>query len=195
MANSKTNQAAFFKFLEGLEAGREKSKQELIEQIGRDVATVAPDGSMDTTSPEQRMGTPMYGEVLRRKLQRLNPSLRFERSVAFPDKTGIYRAGGIFVDAITHKDEGREFICGMETGIMPEYSILHPEEITVPHPDHPAGQKILKFNRETRGWRSVLAMLLRKGLITQAQINKHFPAAEGKSARWQHLTESKIEVL
>jgi len=161
----------------------ERNRQLLKDDIGRESATVAPDGDLDVTSSDQQIGSPMSANELKRRLLLCNPHLHFEISVHDATKTGIY---------VFRNNEGtpeKQFICGMMSGIAPERSIRIHKETKIPHPDGTGEWLNVKtIQSEIRGWRTVLGILLRCQLVTQPQIDRLFPTSDGKSKNWQLLT-------
>ena len=163
---------------------REMSRQRLLDHVGREVSTVAPDGAIDTTSPDEQMGTPLSSTEMQRRLLLCNANLRFEVALKDASKIGIY---------VIENREGtleKRFVCGMLHGVMPERSIRVPVNKEVPDVDGlGAWVQIKRFDHEIRGWRTVLAMLLRSRLITQPQIDRYWPVSSGVSRNWQQFTQ------
>lgn len=113
----------------------------------------------------------------------MNPDFLFEIATGDKSKMGVY--------VVENRPEGvtKRFICGMEAGYMPEFSVQHTEEKRIPDPYNDGNWLTVKsFVRETRGWRTVLARLLREKLITMPQIDAFFNPAYGRdSERWQQV--------
>jgi hypothetical protein len=164
---------------------REMSRQRLLDHIGRESSTTAPDGAIDTTSPEAQLGIPLSVAEMQKRLLLCNSNFHFEISLHDSTKMGIYILENR--DGVTSK----RFLCGMMNSVMPERSIRVPKQKSVPSPKYGedgAWQTIGVIDVEIRGWRTVLAMLLRSKLITQAQIEKFWPLSSGQSKNWQKLT-------
>ncbi len=139
----------------------------------------------------------MASAEVQRRLHLCNANLVFIRAPLHPELTGIY----------IEKDERtaargwakrKVHICGMESGIMPEFSVRHVTMKRVPNPDL-LGQKVERdavkwmeiptFYAETRGWRTVLIRLLHAKLITRGDADKHFgwtPSRDSK--KWAEQT-------
>lgn len=157
---------------------RDTDRRNLREQYERDSATTSPDGGHAVTSLEQQLGRPMTSQQVIQRLEKLNPYLHFEVSISDPTKMGIYRLS----------PEGKRFICGMERGFMPEFSVRHGEDIEMPSPDLDGTKKtVRRITRETRGWRTVLARLVRAGLLRVPDIERTF-AFSRDSKNWKELT-------
>lgn len=156
---------------------RDTDRRNLRQKIERERITTAPDGGRPVTSIEAQLGRPMTSQQVSQKLSRLNSNLHFERSLSDPTKMGIYLLG-----------ETKRFICGMEFGFMPEFSVRHSEQIEVPSPSlDGTKEKVDRIVRETRGWRTVLARLVRAGIIRLAEAEKAF-AFSRDSKNWKELT-------
>ena len=182
-------------------SGRKRQLQEVVErtrqlqaeqyaaQLEADAATVAPDGQFDTTNFQAQLGRPLTSSELIRLLQRCNPNLAFERSHSDPTKMGVY------VHVYERDPDNlcssprwqKRFVCGAEWGWMPEFSVRHTEEAEIPSPDGP--QKQVAFKRETRGWRTVLARLIRARIINPASVDREFFPPNRGSANWHFLTK------
>jgi len=131
----------------------------------KEAAASAPDADHPTTSLEAQVGRPLTGHEIAARLRKLNGNLIFERSLAVPDKMGIY-----------HVHDGRkDFLMGYEYGYSPEFSVRHVND---------KGQ----FVKETRGWRTVLMRLIRQRLITASGAARLFGLPTRTSHNWQSLT-------
>ncbi len=158
---------------------RAMNRQALLDTLERE-SYAADSGGLGGNDLEYQIGRPLTAAQFEQRIRRCNPNLLVERSRADPTKRGVYRV----------EDGERRFICGMESGYMPEFSVRHIEMQEIPDPDI-AGhwQKIPKFKGETRGWRTVLARLLRHRVIEPAAIERWFEISQGRSSRnWQLLT-------
>lgn len=167
---------------------RELQRQRVLEAIAKSEATVAPDGEIDTTCLAQQLGTPLHSSDFVRRLERCNPSLTFEVSNNFPDHGGIYAVGDR-EDETGAMRKTKYLVVGTTHPFMPERSVRHMKPKREVDPDNPSQWKESHtFERETRGWRTVLRALLAAGFITKPQIERHFPPEGGISRNWQRLT-------
>lgn len=143
-----------------------KTRQMVAEAEQKQSALVAPDGDRPTHLMEAQLGRPMTsGEIIKR-LKRLNPNLLFERSIADPSIMGIY---------VAEKNEyGRRHLFGFEFGYSPEYSVRTTDAEG-------------RF-REVRGWRTVLARLIRTRMISKEAAENAFGIPTLDSKNWQTLT-------
>jgi len=145
-----------------------KQKAMLSDAEAKKQMLTAPDGDIPTTVLEAQLGRPMpSGEIVKR-LQKLNPNLLFERSIADPTTMGIYVADSKVTG-------GRRFLMGFESGFSPEYTVN--------------GKDASGRYRETRGWRQIIARLVRLGHLNLAAAEQSFNIARGRqSHNWQTLT-------
>lgn len=166
-----------------------RNRETLLDQIERKTSTVAKDGDLVTTDFEKQLGTPLSSVEFTRRLQCMNKDLIVEPSNSDSTKAGIY------IVRPRKQPDGSErvekmFVCGMERGFMPERSVRHMRMQQMPNPDPLLKHTFMDvpvFSKETRGWRTVLARLLRVRLITQPQIDQHFPV-NLHSRNWKVLT-------
>lgn len=159
---------------------RERNRALLREDIQRERLTTSPDGDIPVTSLQAQMGRALMGYQIIQRLKRCNPNLVFEVSLHDKTKTGIY----------LKTPTGKQFLCGMQTQLSPEFSVRVPETKEIPHPDN-TGEwvKVQGIKTETRGWRTVLAMLIRSKAITLEQAERHFEVNLGRSSKnWQTIT-------
>ena len=176
--------------LDGESVAADRAEAAVMESLEKQEAAVSADGDSDTTDLLKQMGRPMSAAEVTQRLKKMNHNFLFEPSKADPSKLGIYilenrpdpvtGCGSIY----------KRFVCGMESGYAPEFSVRHCEVEKVPDP-HIAGQwnEIKKFTRETRGWRTVLARLIREKLISPGQAEIYFQIPGGRDSRnWQVLT-------
>lgn len=170
------------------EAARQRAAslrdQAILHDIHSNSITVSDDNGTDVSNLLAQMGRPLSAQEVIRRLKIINPSLIFELSIKYPNLYGIYinhqqrNATGGWDTVKTH-------ICGMESGIMPEFSVLHKKKINVVDPDVFSGKQLPRdekagwkeidtFSDETRGWRSVLIRLMKQKLITRYDVQRHF---------------------
>lgn len=182
------------------EKALEARQRELAEFIRSNTVTVEDDAGKNVSDLLSRLGKPLTAEKVIEKLKKCNSRLYFERSRAYPNMYGVYLRnpeGRVHVTPdgdvviITH-------LFGMEAGIMPEFSVLHRTNMKVPNSELIGNRtptrdvdwkEIETFADETRGWRTVLVRLLHAGLITSADVDRHFgwnPSVE--SRKWKEQT-------
>lgn len=160
---------------------KHRSREALLQKLEREAAAAdVLDGDTDTNLLAAQLGRPLTSQQLEQRLRKCNPDLMIERSIADATKSGVYCV----------RDGEKRFICGMEAGYMPEFSVRHVTTEEIPDPDiegHWIKRK--KFTGETRGWRTVLARLLRAGHLQPGEIERWFEISKGRSSqRWQILT-------
>lgn len=179
------------------ERSRELRQRSLDQEIKSNTLSVSDDAGRDTSCLLAQMGRPLASTEVQRRLHLCNPALIFERSIRYPELTGVY------IDKTERNPAGgwtkrKVHLFGMESGIMPEFSVLHQTTKLVPNPEVIAGggkeiardavkwKEIPTFSAETRGWRTVLVRLLHLELITRGDVEKYFgwnPSKE--SQKWQ----------
>jgi hypothetical protein len=169
----------------------------------------------DPTNAEMRAGIPLTHTEFERKLEKLNPSIKFDDHPTNPALRYCWHL----------VDGKKETISPYEKGNMPEQSILFQYEEKNADPEYVAPSSLgnrrfldrknlpaSKWNEETqrfdfegelpgvittripgrewrRGWRTVLAKVFLKGLNTPFEIEKHF--APGNSAEWAGMTGAR----
>lgn len=169
--------------IDAARAQREQSMRYLLDDIGRNMATVAKDGDLSVTDAEQRTGNSLTSDWMIGMLKICNPNLHFEIAKADPSKIGIY----------VIENAGKRFVCGMSRGLMPEASIMTSRIERTPDPDNPGNWIDIPVGSESRrGWLTVLARLYKSRLITLNQISDHwyrYSRLAGKSQHWQQMTQ------
>jgi len=179
---------------EEIERTRHVMRTASADAISRDMALVRPDGDTPITSFQAQVGRPKTSEEMKKILTGVNQRFYFEVSKAFPELIGIY-----FVyyenDPNTGKYPYKKFICGMENGFMPEFSVPHIEYVDKPDPDDPNGTiKVPEHRGMTRGWRDVVKKLIHEKLITKTRAYKEFGIAGGRSSeKWQIATGQALQ--
>lgn len=178
-------------------ADREKSAASLQETLAHDILsntiTVEDDAGCDTSNLVAQLGRPMTAQDVIRKLKLCNSKLIFT-------KHPTYALYGIYIE----REQKKVHICGMESGIMPEFSVLHKTTKRVANPElfgkeKPTREvdwmKVPTFASETRGYRTVLVRLLHQKLITQSQVEQHFGwTPTRQSEKWHQQTKETIHV-
>lgn len=135
-------------------------------------AALASDGEMEDTSDwEQIVGIPLEGWKVCARLKKLNPNLWFERSHAAPSQIGVYLLKNDFKGG-----QGKEFLCGMEAELNPEFSLRVKK-------DDGTAKGIIP------GWRRVLMKLIRKNIVTEYGAYAIFGPPSRGSENWARLTQ------
>lgn len=166
------------------------AQREKHDTIAADIETkradaIAPDDTRPTTDMQAQMGQIMRGEEVRKKLRKLNPNFHFELSKADPSRMGIYLRDGVSnMDTPNHK--GLLFIMGMEKDFCPEFSVRFTKEEKFWDTEKDCEATRESFAGEMRGWRTVIARLLRRGLFMYSDMLREFPETS-QSKNWRML--------
>ncbi len=169
----------------------------LDQEIRSNTRSVEDDAGRPTSDILAQLGRPLPAQEVIRRLKLCNGRLIFERSIASPELTGVYvekwertAAGGW--------EKKKMHVCGMESGIMPEFSVLHRTTKKVADNElfgnkKPVGEvkwkEVPTFLDETRGWRTLVLRLMKANLITKLDVEKHFgwnPTYQ--SEKWSRFT-------
>ena len=180
---------------EAQRASEELRRRTLAEHLRKATVAVEDDAGRDVSSVEGQMGRPMAALDLIGKLKKCNPKLEFVKHPTFP-LYGIYLRDNDApkLEFKHHKSFRGRHICGMESEISPEFSILHKKQKAVPDAEalgNPEPRRELDwryvetFAAETRGWRTVIIRLLHAGLITQFHVDKYFGVPSKDSRKWK----------
>jgi len=179
------------------ESSAAQRQDNLLKEIWSNSITVKDDAGFDVSNLLAQMGKPMASADVQRKLKLVCPSLDFLPSKADPSKVGIYLWKDMKQDTGGFKKE-RIFLFGMESGFMPEFSVLHKTKKQIANPelfgkDVPTREvdwlNVDTFAAETRGWRTVLLRLLHLRIISESDVETHFgwlPSRE--SEKWSTQT-------
>jgi hypothetical protein len=199
--NTRTNQDQEFTAIENQGRSNEILDRNEKQAKARDAETVAPDAAgMDVVDRAQRMGKTMTTPELVAKLKAINPNFVVQVSKSDGTKCGLYlpqwqmTPTGGWKQELVHLLGFENTAHPLTGGIMPEFSIVDTMDDFEPSPH---GQvKVQKFKAETRGWRTVVAMLLLKGIITRHDVEKHFGLTPSKeSARWWEVACTPLEIM
>ena len=170
---------------------QEQQRAEMRARIEREIRTHAsllrPDGSADVTDPEQQAGRRLPRRMVIQRIQKMNPNLVYEQATNYPDRGGIYFNGARENIVTGEMEQGHWFICGIPHDMVNEFDLRYavPDTIVDPtvafHEQH-----IQKADQRDRGWRSVLLVLVKNGLIELARAEELFHIGQGRSSRnWQ----------
>lgn len=134
-------------------------------------AALAADGGIDDVSNwDQVVGIALQGWQVCSRLKKLNHNLWFERSNAAPDQMGIYLLKNDFKGGQT-----KEFICGMQSDLNPEFSLRVKADDGTPKGIIP-------------GWRRTLMRMIRKNIITEPGAYAMFGPPSRESESWARFT-------
>jgi hypothetical protein len=169
----------------------------LDQEIKSNTISVEDDAGRNSGDILAQLGRPLAAQEVIRRLKLCNGRLIFETSIAYPNLIGVYvekwernLTGGW--------DKKKMHVCGMESGIMPEFSVLHKTTKRVANNELFGKEKgtrevpwkeVPTFIDETRGWRTLLLRLLKASLINRHDVEVHFswtPTYE--SERWARFT-------
>lgn len=150
------------------------------QEVLKNDALLAPDGSHDVTSREAQKGRMLTRSVLVHRIKKLNPNVWYEQSIRFPAQ------GGLYVDDL-RAPYGKRMVCSFPHDVVNEFAL----RITVPEVIPSIGSQaqwmaIRKVDQQEPGWRSVLLKLIKEGLITPSGAEKEFKISQGRSSqKWQ----------
>jgi len=142
-------------------AAREKQQKMVKAQEARNAETYTSDAGRDRLDHAAQFGRPLRASDIQKRLRSLIPGVRFEVSNAMPTRTGIYKAD--------------KFLTAMESGVSPEFSVMAMNgEFAV---------------EAMRGWRTILANLIKARCITITAAENAFGILKGaESERWWEAT-------
>lgn len=171
-----------------VERTRQISSEALAHNIETGSIQIAPDGRFDVMDNEAQIGIQFKTEDFCKKLRQINTRFFFEVSRNYPDKMGAYM---MLPDPYKpwQTAEEKRFIVGFENGWMPEFTLREWKWQEYPDTDNPVGtMKVREFKDQKRGWRTVLALLLKGGYIKAIDIKNHFPRLWRESQYWHQET-------
>lgn len=179
------------------ERGEESRRKGLADEIRNHTITVDSDAGRDVSNLLAQMGRPLSSEEVVRRLKLCNSNLVFEVSRADRTKLGVYVMRDVRLPTGGFERK-KVFLFGMESGYMPEFSVLHSGTATLPNPDLLGSEKrtrevdwlrVPTFVNETRGWRTVLIRLLHQELVTRHEVEKYFGwSPSHDSEKWHRQT-------
>lgn len=126
----------------------------------------------DICDPEKQLGKPLSWKVLRKFIQKTNPSLSVEMHPHNNTKICVW---------LRHPSGQREHIITGESGLVPEWSLMAYEEKEIPAhnperrvtPSQPATEWIKRPMQELkRGWRTLLAGLVITGYLPVEKVRQ-----------------------
>lgn len=156
-----------------IDEGFRNAKRDTIADNGRPVTVL-----------EARMGKMLKRDQIEKMLKSLNPNLLFEVSKADTSKIGCY-----IVDK--KSKEGRRFLCGFENGWSPEFTVVHTKKerrMVQPINSAPIWEDVEEYVGEKRGWRKLIASLIKSKVINKTRAEKVFGLPTHDSQRWtEHI--------
>jgi len=186
---------------EAKQAAYERSQRALAQHLKSNQVTLEADAGRDITDAQAQMGKALPASAVIGRLKKCNSRLVFVKHPLY-ELYGIYlkdsKAPKLEFKGGHHQPFRGTHICGMESGINPEFTIIYKKKIKVPDKDlinNPEPTREVKWKEietyadQKRGWRTVLIRLLHAGLINQADVQKHFGWAPSKdSKKWADMT-------
>ena len=161
------------------DAQKDKHHKAAESAIAKQAAAVSGmDGDYLTTDSSAQLGRPLPRSVIIARLSKLNPNLIFEQTRNFPHMGAVYVLDPTAnLEDLDQKCRGRRHIVGMEwTGLSPEFTTRKIEYDQWGKP---------QMKGQVRGWRTILARLIKERLITVPDAERVFSIARGRdSQRW-----------
>lgn len=173
-----------------VERTRQVTHDNLAQAIERASELLVPDGKVDVTD-HGASGKMLSTQDFCSRMRLCNSNFLFEVSVSDPTKMGCYMMlqHDDPIQRLADSSYHKRFIIGMENGWMPEFTIRKFVEKDMPDPANPSlMKKVREFTDMKRGWRAVLAILLRRRFLNVPDIETHFPALYRESKYWHDAT-------
>ena len=165
---------------------RHKSREHQKQDRERNDRLLTPDGGVDVTNREAQMGRRISRADFVRRLQKLNPNLRYQQSKFYPKQGGIYIVCSRRDNVLGIVEFGEWFVCGIPHEVIGEFSVRLTKPTIVPHLVDPTWDSMEQVEGMERGWRAVLYKLLMDGILTHTQIDNEFQISKGRSSKqWQ----------
>jgi hypothetical protein len=170
----------------------QRFKQEVNIQEGFDKqrALNIVDNGRSVANEQARMGKMLSNADLEKRLKVLNANIHVEEAMSNASVLGIYILGN-FGELPNGEKLNKRFVCRMDRGWMTEGDV-HKFKLVkrLIQTNPPEWEYIpeLDVNDMRRGWRSILATLLKGGYITEAGIMRVFGPPSWDSANWQQAT-------
>ena len=169
---------------EKAEDSRARNDSHVLSARAKAAETTAPDASFDVTNLLQQMGRPLTTQQVMERLGKINRNFYFEVSNACASRMGIYLITPMKDETTGGIRTGKRFLCGMENGYMPEFSVRHSEMEEFPRMFPDVGTELVPVMKsETRGWRTILARLIKLRVITLTQAEKWFDLPLGRGSK------------
>lgn len=182
---------------EARENAEQRRLRMLAEELENHSVTVSSDDGRDVSNLLAQIGRPLTCQQVIDRLQKCNSRLHFERSLRYPNLMGVYLLAPGRTPSGAHTTT-KTHLFGMESGIMPEFSVRHKTKTKVANKElfgkvsptrETPWKEVETFVDETRGWRTVLIRLLHAGLITRWHVEKYFGwTPSHDSQKWHDQT-------
>lgn len=177
------------KAVDGILQSRHDNTERLKDERARNDRLLAPDGGADVTNAEVQAGRRLLRADFIRRLQKLNPDLRYQQSKHFPAQGGVYWVGWRRDTEAQQTSYGEWFLCGIPHEVIPEFSTPLTKPTIVPSTVADVWDTMNEVDGMVRGWRAVLLKLLQEGLLTPNEIDNEFQISKGRSSqKWQAAT-------
>lgn len=171
--------------MDQIHATRAIQRQRLDEDLARNANLLKPDGVADVTKPDAQAGRRLHRSEIMQRLMRLNPDLRYAQSKNYPETGAIYHIRAPYL-LEWNADVPGYHVVGIPHVMVNEFDVRKTKQEAVPDWDYPHWNHIQRVDGRERGWRSILLVLLEKGLISPSGIDREFQITKGRSSRtWQ----------
>lgn len=155
-----------------------------------DVASVGGLVAKDLERAARQIGRALHVTDVERRLRTIVPNIHFEVARMDPDLLGVYLLRPKGWDP-TRPDETRDFVGRMHRGPwVPEFQVYKPKTLSRPDPTIKGHeQDVQTIDDMLWGWRTVLARLIRRGVITPGAAERAFGLPTLDQPEWQMRTQ------
>lgn len=155
------------------------------------------DNGRTLSNHEAKIGKRLSSTDLEKRLKSLNPNIHVEPAMNYPGILGVYVLGN-FGTLPNGQSFNKKFVCRMDRGWLTEGDISNIKYVRrLVQTDPPVWDMVPEVDEDSlghkdvglkRGWRSILATLLKGGYITESGVFRVFGPPTWDSARWQSVT-------
>ena len=149
------------------------------------------DNGRSIADEQAKMGKAMSSADFEKRLKVLNPNILVEPAIGNSNILGVYVLGN-FGTLPNGEPLRKRHLCRMDRGWMTEgdvHKFKMVKRLVQTHP--PVYEDIPELDASSirRGWRSILMVLMKAGVLTKAQVDKAFGLPSWDSYYWQAQTQ------
>lgn len=150
-----------------------------------------PVDGFDPTILEHQLGRPLWWKEIVRRIQKMNPQIQIQDSLACPNTTVAVLYPDVEVEPTGGVKQVQRFLMAFDKIMLPEYTVLMPVYDSAWDTEKRDFVKTLKTTKFMRGWREVVRRLLDTGLVKDSDVTELFPTFSNVRKSWHDWKQAE----
>lgn len=156
-----------------------------------EVAKNNPVDGLDPTKLEHQLGRPLWWKTMVQRVQKMNPYIQFQDSLANPNTTIAVLYPALEAEPTGGEKTVLRYLMAFDKIMLPEYTVLMPVYDEAWDSEKRDFVKTLRTTKFMRGWREILRRLLDTNLVTHTDVDELFPTYSNVRKSWHDWKQAE----